>query len=155
MPEQTELLDLGSHRLKDLIEPEHVWQLSIETLQTEFPALRSLDARPNNLPIQNTSFVGREQDIADVTELLERHRLLTLVGSGGLGKTRLALHVGAELLDRYPDGVWFVDLAPISDPELVSSVTAQALGMRQQPGQRVDEAIAHWLKPKKLLDHLR
>ena len=150
-PSRTELLDLGSHRLKDLIEPEHVWQLSIETLQTEFPALRSLDARPNNLPIQNTSFVGREQDIADVTELLERHRLLTLVGSGGLGKTRLALHVGAELLDRYPDGVWFVDLAPISDPELVSSVTAQALGMRQQPGQRVDEAIAHWLKPKKLL----
>ncbi|MBV8531464.1 MAG: adenylate/guanylate cyclase domain-containing protein, partial [Candidatus Eremiobacteraeota bacterium] len=102
MPEQTELLDLGSHRLKDLIEPEHVWQLSIETLRTEFPALRSLDARPNNLPIQRTSFVGREHDIADVVELLERHRLLTLVGSGGVGKTRLALHVGAELLDRYP-----------------------------------------------------
>jgi predicted ATPase/class 3 adenylate cyclase len=151
MPEGTELRDLGSHRLKDLVEPEHVWQLSIETLQTEFPALRSLDARPNNLPIQSTTFVGREQDIADVTELLERHRLLTLVGSGGVGKTRLALHVGAELLDRYADGVWFVDLAPISDPELVSSVTAQALGMRQQQGQRLDEAIAHWLKPKKLL----
>jgi predicted ATPase/class 3 adenylate cyclase len=151
MPERTELRDLGEHRLKDLVEREHVWQLTIETLQTEFPALRSLDARPNNLPIQRTSFVGREQDIADVTELLERHRLLTLAGSGGVGKTRLALQVGAELLDRYPDGVWFVDLAPISDPELVSSVTAHALGMRQQQGRRVDEAIAHWLKPKKLL----
>ena len=151
LPEQTELRDLGSHRLKDLVEPEHVWQLSIETLQSDFPALRSLDARPNNLPIQHTSFVGREQDIADVTELLAQHRLLTLVGSGGVGKTRLALHVGAEVLDRYPDGVWFVDLAPISDPELVSSVTGQALGMRQQQGQRVDEAIAQWLKRKKLL----
>jgi class 3 adenylate cyclase len=141
MPERTALLDLGSHRLKDLIELEHVWQLSIETLQTEFPALRSLDARPNNLPSQRNSFVGREQDIADVIELLERHRLLTLVGSGGVGKTRLALQVAAELLDRYPDGVWFVDLAPISDSELVASVTAQALGMGQRPGRRVDEAM--------------
>ena len=150
-PERTELRDLGAHRLKDLIEPEHVWQLSIESLQNEFPALRSLDARANNLPVQSTSFVGREQDIADVIELLVQHRLLTLVGSGGVGKTRLALHAGAELLDRHPDGVWFVDLAPISDPELVSSVTGQALGMSQQHGQRVDEAIALWLKRKKLL----
>jgi len=151
MPERMALRDLGAHRLKDLVEPEHVWQLSIETLQGEFPPLRSLDARPNNLPIQSTSFVGREQDIADANELLERHRLLTLVGSGGVGKTRLALHVGAELLDRYPDGVWFVDLAPISDPELVSSVTAQALGISQRQSHRVDEAIAQWLKRKKLL----
>jgi predicted ATPase/class 3 adenylate cyclase len=151
MPEQTELRDLGAHRLKDLVEPEHVWQLNIEALPTEFPALRSLDARPNNLPIQRTSFVGREQDIADVMDLLEQHRLLTLVGSGGIGKTRLALQVGAELLDRYSDGVWFVDLAPISDPELVSSITAQALGVRQQQGRRVDEAIALWLKRKQLL----
>ncbi|MGB8909657.1 MAG: adenylate/guanylate cyclase domain-containing protein [Candidatus Cybelea sp.] len=151
MPERTELRDLGAHRLKDLIEPEYVWQLSIETLRTEFPALQSLDARPDNLPIQRTSFVGREYDIADVTELLTQHRLLTLVGSGGVGKTRLALQVGAELLDRYPDGVWFVDLAPISDTELVASVTAQALGMSQQQGRRIDEAIPHWLKRKKLL----
>src|SRR5215469_10446389 len=151
MPEQTALLDLGSHRLKDLVEPEHVWQLSVETLQSEFPALRSLDARPNNIPVQRTSFVGRKQDIADVTKLLEHHRLVTVVGSGGVGKTRLALHVGGEVLDHYPDGVWFVDLAPISDPELVSSVTAQALGMRQQPGRRVDDAIVQWLRPKKLL----
>jgi predicted ATPase/class 3 adenylate cyclase len=151
LPDGAALIDLGSHRLRDLAEPEHVWQLTIAGLRAEFPALRSLDARPNNLPVQSTSFVGREQDIADVIELLERHRLLTLVGSGGVGKTRLAVHVGGELLDRYPDGVWFVDLAPISDPELVSSVTGQALGMSQQQGQRVDEAIALWLKRKKLL----
>jgi len=151
MPEQTALRDLGEHRLKDLVEREHVWQLTAPGLIDTFPPLRSLESLPNNLPIQRTSFVGREQDIADVTELLDRHRLLTLVGSGGVGKTRLALQVGAELLDRYPDGVWFVDLAPISDPELVSSVTAQALGMSQQQGRRVDEAIPQWLKRKQLL----
>ncbi len=151
MPERMQLTDLGEHRLKDLVESEHVWQLNIETLQAEFPSLRSLDVSTNNLPIQRTSFVGRERDIADVVELLERHHLVTLVGSGGVGKTRLALRAGAELLDRYPDGVWFVDLAPISDPELVPSVTAQALGISQQQGRRVDEAIALWLKRKQLL----
>jgi predicted ATPase len=107
--------------------------------------------KPNNLPIAPNAFIGRERDVADVKELLSRHRLLTLVGSGGVGKTRLALQIGTELLDHYPDGVWFVDLAPLSDPELVSSVTAQALGMSQQQGKRVDEAIPAWLKRKKLL----
>jgi predicted ATPase/transcriptional regulator with XRE-family HTH domain len=103
-----------------------------------------------NLPLALTSFVGREHDVAEAKDLLARHRLLTLVGSGGVGKTRLSLQVGAELLDRFTDGVWFVDLAPISNRELVSSVTAQALGMRQQ-GRRVDEAIPQWLKRKQLL----
>jgi predicted ATPase len=105
----------------------------------------------NNLPVVPTAFIGRENDVAEIKELLDRHALVTLVGSGGVGKTRLALQVGAELLDRYPDGVWFVDLAPITDPELVSSVIAQALGMNQQEGRRVDESIPVWLKHKKLL----
>ncbi len=144
-------VDLGLQRLQDLTEPEHVWQLSIAGLPSEFPPLRSLEALPNNLPIQRTSFVGREHDVADVKELLERNRLLTLVGSGGVGKTRLAIQAGAELLDRYPDGVWFVDFAPISDPQLVASVVAQALGMSQQQGRRVDESIPAWLRRKKLL----
>jgi predicted ATPase/transcriptional regulator with XRE-family HTH domain len=105
----------------------------------------------NNLPVARTAFIGRERDVADVKALMNRHSLVTLVGSGGVGKTRLALQVGTELLDQYPDGAWFVDLAPISDPVLVSSVAAQALGMRQQEGCRVDEAIPPWLKRKKLL----
>jgi predicted ATPase len=104
-----------------------------------------------NLPDAATAFIGRDRDVADVKELLNRHRLVTLVGSGGVGKTRLALQVGTDLIDDYPDGVWFVDFAPISDPELVSSVTAQALGMSQQEGRRVDESIPLWLKRKKLL----
>jgi predicted ATPase/class 3 adenylate cyclase len=151
LPDGTTLVDLGSQRLQDLIEPEHVWQLGIVGLPIEFPPLRSLDALPNNLPIQRTTFVGREHDVADVKQLLERHRLLTLVGSGGVGKTRLAIQAGAEMLDRYPDGVWFVDFAPISDPELVASVVAQAVGMNQQQGRRVDESIPAWLRRKKLL----
>jgi predicted ATPase/DNA-binding XRE family transcriptional regulator len=106
---------------------------------------------PNNLPIARTTFVGRDQDVADVIELLDRHQLLTLVGPGGVGKTRLAVQVGAEILDRYPDGVWFVDFAPITDPELVVSVVAQALGIRQQQGQPIDETIAPWLQRKRLL----
>ena len=112
---------------------------------------RVLDGVSNNLPVARTTFVGRETDVAEVKRLLERHRLLTLVGSGGVGKTRLAIKVGAELLDRYPDGVWFVDFAPISDPELVPSIVAQALGMSQQHERRVDEAVPQWLRRKRLL----
>ncbi|HYK54072.1 MAG TPA: tetratricopeptide repeat protein [Candidatus Eremiobacteraceae bacterium] len=108
-------------------------------------------AESNNLPIASTDFIGRERDVADVKALLSQHRLVTLVGSGGVGKTRLALQVGTELIADYPDGVWFVDFAPISDPELVSSITAQALSISQQEGRRVDESIPFWLKRKKLL----
>jgi predicted ATPase/class 3 adenylate cyclase len=151
IPLQGSLRDLGFARLKDLTAPEHVWQLDIVGQPNEFPPLRSLDVLPNNLPIARTSFVGREQDVAEVKVLLDHHRLLTLVGSGGVGKTRLAQQVGADLLDRYPDGVWFVDLAPITDPELVASVVAQALGMAQQHGRRVDESIPAWLERKTLL----
>ena len=148
---QGSLRDLGYVQLKDLSAPEHVWQLDIAGLPNEFPPLRSLDALPNNLPLQRTTFVGRERDVAEVKELLDHHRLLTLVGSGGVGKTRLAIQVGADLLDRYPDGVWFVDLARIDNPELVASVVAQTLGMSQRQDQRVDESIPPWLKRKKLL----
>jgi predicted ATPase/class 3 adenylate cyclase len=151
LPDGITLANLGSHRLQDLTEPEHVWQLDVADLPNEFTPLRSLDTLPNNLPIQRTTFVGREDDVAEVKALLGRHRLLTVLGSGGVGKTRLAIRVGAELLDRYPDGVWFVDFAPISDPELVASVVAQALGISQQHGRRVDEAIPQWLERKKLL----
>ncbi|HET9344026.1 MAG TPA: adenylate/guanylate cyclase domain-containing protein [Candidatus Eremiobacteraceae bacterium] len=151
LPKDTSLVDLGSHRLKDLTEPEHVWQLNGHGLPSEFPSLRSLNALPHNLPIKRTTFVGRERDVADVKDLLARHHLLTLAGSGGVGKTRLAVQAGAEILDRFPDGVWFVDLAPISDAELVASVTSQVLGISQKVGNRVDESIPPWLEHKKLL----
>ena len=151
LPAGVSLLDLGSHRLKDLTEPEQVWQLTIAGLPTEFPPLKSLDTIPNNLPIQPTSFRGREHDLEEVKSLLNHHKLLTLFGSGGVGKTRLALQVGAELLDQNPDGVWLADFAPITGPELVSSVIAKEIGMPQVEGRRIDESIPQWLRRKKLL----
>jgi predicted ATPase len=126
-------------------EPEHRAEAPAES-----PQPREV-VKSNNLPIASTAFIGREHDVAKVKELLERHRLVTLVGSGGVGKTRLAVQVGVELLDGCPDGVWFVDLAPIADRELVSSVIAQTLGMSQQEGRRVDESIPPWLERKQLL----
>ncbi len=151
LPQGSSLTDLGSQRLRDLTEPEQVWQLTITGLANEFPPLRSLDTLPNNLPMQVTSFRGRDQDLEDLKNLIGKHPLVTLLGSGGVGKTRLALQTGAELLDRFPDGVWLADLATITDPELVSSVVAKVLGMSQQEGQRVDESLPHWLRRKKLL----
>jgi len=151
LPKGVSLIDLGFHRFKDLTESEQVWQLNIAGLPVEFPPLKSLDTLPNNLPVQKTTFIGRDRDVAEVKELVSHHRLLTLFGAGGVGKTRLVLQVGAELLDHYPDGVWFADFAPITDPELVASVLAKVLGMTQAEGRRVDESIAPWLKRKKLL----
>lgn len=151
LPAGTSLIDLGLRRLKDLTEPEHVWQLSIEGLPREFPPLASLDARPNNLPLQVSRLIGRESDIDDAKSLLAEHRLVTLLGAGGVGKTRLALQASADQIDHYTDGVWFADLAPIRDPELVSSVVAQALNMTQKQDRRVDDALLDWLKRKQLL----
>ncbi len=126
--------------------------------QTERPAAPPVVELPpraevetNNLPVVRTAFIGREHDVAEVRALLSDHGVVTLVGSGGVGKTRLAVQVGTELLDRFADGVWLVDLAPIADPELVSSVVAQTLGISQQEGCRVDESIPPWLKRKQLL----
>src|SRR4030095_12959301 len=100
---------------KDLATPEHVYQVVHPRLRNNFPALRSLEAIPNNLPQQVTSFIGREQALVDLKRLLPKTRLLTLTGSGGCGKTRLSLQVAAELLEQFPDGAWLVELAPLSD----------------------------------------
>lgn len=114
-------------------------------------ALVDDEPQRHNLPLARTALVGRDDAVAEVKHLLSRHRLLTITGSGGIGKTRLAIQAGAELVDRYPDGVWFVDLAPIRDPELVTSVVAQALRVSQRQGHPVSEAIPLWLQRKKLL----
>src|SRR5688572_3799708 len=133
LPEAGALRDLGEHRLRDLLEPEHVFQLVHPDLPADFPSLRSLDARPHNLPLQPTPFLGREREVSEVVERLGRPdvRLLTLTGPGGTGKTRLALQAAAELLDDFADGVFFVPLAPVTDPTLVPSTIASALGIRE------------------------
>jgi predicted ATPase/class 3 adenylate cyclase len=151
LPEGATFVDLGSHRLRDLTNPEHVWQLSARGIPEQFPPLTSLDERPNNLPLQLTPLFGREQDLDEVKELLGSCRLVTVTGSGGVGKTRFALQLGADLIDRFPDGVRFADLAPITDPELVTSIVANALGMRQPGRSALSEALTEWLRPKQLL----
>src|SRR5215208_3037649 len=133
LPVGTELRDLGEHRLKDLARPERVFELLAPDLPAGFPPLRTLESRPNNLPMQPTPLVGREREVEDVRGrlLAPEVRLLTLTGPGGTGKTRLALQAAADLLEEFVDGVFFVALATISDPTLVVPTVAQALGVRE------------------------
>lgn len=151
LPAEVTLRDLGGIRLKDLIAPEHVYQIVHPQLRQDFPALRSLEATPNNLPQQLTSFVGREREIGEAKDLLESARLLTLFGMGGLGKTRLSLQIAADTLDRYPDGVWFLDLAPIRDPSLIPSEAAQALSVQEEPGRPLTQTLCSHVKQRRLL----
>ncbi|MBK6875121.1 MAG: adenylate/guanylate cyclase domain-containing protein [Ignavibacteria bacterium] len=109
--------DLGERRLKDVIEPIRLYQVLSKDLREEFPPLMTLDARPNNLPIQLTSFIGRERDMKDVKDKLRQNRLLTLTGTGGAGKSRFSLQAGADLIDDFANGVWLVELAAVSDPD--------------------------------------
>jgi predicted ATPase/class 3 adenylate cyclase/DNA-binding CsgD family transcriptional regulator len=153
LPDTVSLQDLGEHRLKDLERPQRLFQLVIVDLPADFPPLRTLDTSPNNLPIQPTTFIGREQELTVVGDLLRRQevRLLTLTGPGGIGKTRLGLQVAANLSDRFTDGVFFVNLAPLTDPELVVSTIAQALGVREQRDQPLLESLKDHLRDRHLL----
>jgi predicted ATPase/class 3 adenylate cyclase len=145
------LRDLGEHRLKDLAKPEHLFQLVIPGLPNDFPAPRSLEARPNNLPLELTSFIGRKREIEEVRRALEESRLVTLTGPGGTGKTRLGLQVGAELLDRFEHGVFFVGLAPVYDPDLLSSTIARALGVSEVGARPIMDTLKEYLRDRELL----
>src|SRR5438876_3958303 len=151
LPPPVSLRDLGSVRLRDLATSEHVYQLIHPELRQDFPALRSLEATPNNLPQQVTSFIGRERELAEGKALLDTTRLLTLLGMGGLGKTRLSLQIGADVLEKFPDGVWFVDLAPIRDPLLVPSAVAQVLGVHEEPIKSLTQTLCAHIRERKLL----
>ncbi len=151
LSKDTSLRDLDAHRLKDLIRPEHIYQVVVPDLPTDFAPLKTLDAHPNNLPIQLTNFIGREQEMARVKELLASARLLTLTGAGGCGKTRLALQVAADLIDEFPDGVWFVEFAPLADPALVPHSVATALGLQLQSGRTIQLALTEYLRERNCL----
>jgi class 3 adenylate cyclase len=153
VPPNVELWDLGEHRLKDLLRPERVFQLVAPGLPSEFPPLRALESRPNNVPLQPTPLVGREREVEEVAERLrsEEARLLTLTGPGGIGKTRLALQVAADLLEQFDDGVFFVSLATITDPELMPSAIAGPLGIKESVDQTLMETLKGYLHHKHLL----
>ncbi|HEX9371203.1 MAG TPA: helix-turn-helix domain-containing protein, partial [Roseiflexaceae bacterium] len=171
LPPGVELHDLGTYRLKDLTRPEQIFQLVAADLPNTFPALTTLETRPHNLPAQPTALIGREREIADVAALLRRAdvRLVTLSGPGGTGKTRLALQVAADLLDNasaprpprrergsggeglFPNGVWFVNLAPISDPALIATAIAHTLGLKEIGSQPLLDSLKAYLRTKQLL----
>jgi predicted ATPase/class 3 adenylate cyclase/DNA-binding CsgD family transcriptional regulator len=142
---ELDLLDLGEQRLEGLTRPERVFQVCHPDLERDFPPLRSITAPRTNLPVQLTSFVGREAEVVEVRRLLADSRLVVLTGSGGCGKTRLAVEVARRVADGYPDGVWFVDLAAVSDPASVPDVARAALGLSVDPGRPVLESLVDQL----------
>ncbi len=151
VPPEVLLLDLGSHRLRDLDRPEQIFQLAASGLPTTFPPLRSVSARRSNLPVPLTSFVGREQEAAAVEASLEQSRLITLIGTGGTGKTRLMLEVAGRVASRFADGVWLAELAPLADPGEIGPEIARALGVSEVPGRPALELVVDFLATKDLL----
>lgn len=156
IPEGAEILDLGSHRLKDLSTPERVYQLNHPDLPTTFAPLKSLENQPNNLPLQLTAFIGRESEMAAGEEILSSARLLTLTGRKEVGKSRLALQLAANMLDDYPDGVWLVDLASVEDSDAIGRAAASVIGVRSsEEGDRAaDERRTRWVE-RHLIDYLK
>ena len=148
---EVELVDLGEHALRDLARPERVFQVAHVGLQREFSRLASLDAFAGNLPVQVTSFVGRDDDVARIIGMLDDTSLATLIGTGGVGKTRLAVQVAAEVLPRFGDGAWFCELATVDDSDAMAQVVATTLGCRQHPGLSLADSIVEYLKVRELL----
>jgi predicted ATPase/class 3 adenylate cyclase len=153
LPPEVTLRDLGEHRLKDLEGAQHVFQLQHPSLASDFPPIRSLNRQPNNLPTQPTALVGRVAELADIEERLNDDviRLLTLTGPGGTGKTRLALQSAADLIDRFPEGAYFIDLAPIREPESVLAVIARTLGLSETGDRPPLEELKRQLKDQRKL----
>jgi predicted ATPase len=151
LPQDATLLDLGQYRLKGLTATEQIYQLCHPALQLDFPALISLETYKHNLPVQLTSFIGREREMDQIKGLFVQTRLLTLLGPGGTGKTRLALQTAADLIEHFPDGVWLIELAPLTDPDLIPDRVAATLTIQEQRGRPILETLTNYLRRKELL----
>ena len=151
LPEAVSMRDLGERRLRDLNRPERVFQVAAPDLPADFPALRSLEIFPNNLPVQLTSFIGREKEMLEVRRLLGTTHLLTLTGTGGTGKTRLSVQVAADMLDQFPDGVWLIELATIDEAAQVASAIAAPLRVREEAEEEMLATLTNFLRNKRLM----
>ena len=152
LPPDVSLTDLGTHPLRDLPRPERVVQLCHPDLRNEFPALRTAKALvSHNLPVELTNFIGRQAEIKSLRDVLGANRLITLTGAGGAGKTRLAVHVAADLAGEFDDGVCYVDLAPITHPDVVPVTAARALGLPDQPGRSTMDTLVRHLRDREML----
>ncbi|MDE3089341.1 MAG: adenylate/guanylate cyclase domain-containing protein, partial [Chloroflexota bacterium] len=151
LPGELSLRDMGEHQLKGLLRPEKLWQVVAPDLPQDFPALASLSTPTNNLPTQLTTFIGRARELTDAQAKLATARLLTLIGPGGTGKTRLSLQIAAEQLARFEDGVWLVELAPIADPAFIVSTIAAVFDVREAQGIPLINLLVDYLRAKELL----
>ncbi len=151
LPDEMGLVDLGEHELKDLPAPERLFQVKAPGLERDFPPLRSIDSRPNNLPRQLTTFVGREREIGEAKQVLVSAPLVTFTGPGGVGKTRLAVELAGEMLDEFPEGMWFVDLGPLTEPNFVAPAIAQSVGVMHAPGQPILDTLIDHLQGRRIL----
>ncbi|MEA2688388.1 MAG: hypothetical protein QOD51_995, partial [Candidatus Eremiobacteraeota bacterium] len=145
------LSDIGTHRLKDLARPEPTYQVLAPGLRSAFPALKSLESRPNNIPFEISSFIGRDAELAAVGDALRDRRLVSIVGPGGIGKSRLALQVAAQALDQFAGGAWVVALSPLHSEELIANAVADILHVRETAQERIEDTIARELADRQLL----
>ncbi|MER6595641.1 adenylate/guanylate cyclase domain-containing protein, partial [Micromonospora purpureochromogenes] len=151
LPSGASLLDLGLHRLRGFDDRERLFQLVAPGLERQFPRPRTADAVPHNLPTQITSFIGRETERAELDLLVRRHRLVTVLGAGGAGKTRMAVELAGGMVEAYPDGVWFVDIATVTDPGLVAFAVAAVLGLRPEPGRPMLDTLVEYAAARQML----
>jgi predicted ATPase/class 3 adenylate cyclase len=143
--------DFGERKMKDILLPEHVYQIVSDKISSEFPPLKSQDARQNNLPSSLTEFIGRRKEINEIKQLFPKIRLLSLIGAGGTGKTRLAIQLVSEVIDEFDNGVWIIELSPVTDPELVVKEISSVLNLKEDPGTELLETLKEFLKDKKIL----
>ncbi len=151
LPQNVQLIDMGEHHLKDVVQQQHLFQLQAADLPSEFPALKTQKIKNHNLPVKLTSFIGRQRELIEVQKKLNEARLLTLIGPGGTGKTRLSIQLGGEQLALYPDGVWMIELAPLADPSLITQTIASVLGLRESPDRPLIDLVIDYLRAKTAL----
>ncbi|HMS64357.1 MAG TPA: adenylate/guanylate cyclase domain-containing protein, partial [Ignavibacteria bacterium] len=143
--------DLGERRLKDVIQPINLFQINSPGLREDFPPLKTLDARPNNLPAQLTNFIGKEEEVKAIKEILKESRLVTLLGTGGAGKSRLTIQIAADLIDDFANGVWFIELAPLSNPDYLAQTIASVFNLQSSPDLEITDVLINYLNEKEIL----